>query len=87
MSGCGSPSRANRELLSHSVDAHRRVLGRVPRMVAADAGSYSREQKRMVLEKGVRRLAVPVKRYRRLVGMIATESSQGSAQFISSCAE
>lgn len=50
---------SDRELLAPSVDAHQRVLGRVPRLVAADAGFYSREQERAVREKGVSRVAVP----------------------------
>jgi hypothetical protein len=48
---------SDRELLARSVDAQERVLERVPRMVAADAGFYSREQEKMVLEKGVKRVA------------------------------
>ena len=50
---------SDRALLARSVDAHERVLGRVPRMVAADAGFYSRDQEKRVLEKGVQRVAVP----------------------------
>jgi transposase, IS5 family len=50
---------SDRELLLVSVEEHERVFGRVPRLVAADAGFYSRAQERAVQEKGVRWVAVP----------------------------
>lgn len=50
---------SDRELLLPSVEAHERVLGRVPRLVAADAGFYSQAQERAAQEKGVRWVAVP----------------------------
>jgi transposase, IS5 family len=50
---------SDRELLLRSVEEHERVLGRVPRMVAADAGFYSQAQERAVQDKGVRWVAVP----------------------------
>jgi IS5 family transposase len=50
---------SDRELLLRAVEEHERILGRVPRMVAADAGFYSQAQERAVLDKGVRWVAVP----------------------------
>lgn len=50
---------SDRELLLPSVEAHERKLGRVPRLVAADAGFYAQEQERAVKEKGVKWVAVP----------------------------
>jgi IS5 family transposase len=50
---------SDRDLLLRSVEEHERVLGRVPRMVAADAGFYSQTQERAVQDKGVRWVAVP----------------------------
>lgn len=50
---------SDRDLLLPSVEAHERVLGRVPRLVAADAGFYSQAQERAAHAKGVRWIAVP----------------------------
>jgi len=50
---------SDRELLLPAVEAHERVLGRVPSLVAADAGFYSRAQERAILEKGVKWPSVP----------------------------
>jgi IS5 family transposase len=50
---------SDRELLLPSVEAHERKLGRVPRLVTADAGFYAQEQERAVKEKGVKWVAVP----------------------------
>jgi len=50
---------SDRELLADAVDSHISVLGRVPRMVTADAGYYSQALENAVLEKGVKRVAVP----------------------------
>jgi IS5 family transposase len=50
---------SDRELLADAVDAHISVLGRVPNMVTADAGYYSQALENAVLEKGVKRVAVP----------------------------
>lgn len=47
------------ELLVPAVQEHRRHFGRVPRLVAADAGFYSRENEKKVQEMGVRWVAVP----------------------------
>jgi transposase, IS5 family len=47
------------ELLLPAVDAHQRALGRLPVMVAADAGFYSQVQERAVHERGVTWVAVP----------------------------
>jgi IS5 family transposase len=50
---------SDHELLLSSVEEHERIFGRVPRLVAADAGFYSRAQEHAVQEKGVRWLSVP----------------------------
>src|SRR5271154_1357652 len=50
---------SDRELLADAVDAQVGVLGRVPDMVTADAGYYSQALENAVLERGVKRVAVP----------------------------
>ena len=50
---------SDRDLLLGAVETHERVLGRVPRLVTADAGYYSRAQEEAVEEKGVKWVAVP----------------------------
>jgi IS5 family transposase len=50
---------SDRELLADAVDSHISVLGRVPDMVTADAGYYSQVLENAVLNKGVKRVAVP----------------------------
>ncbi len=50
---------SDRELLLPAVEAHERMLGRVPRLVTADAGFYAQQQERAVMEKGVKWVAVP----------------------------
>lgn len=50
---------SDRELLLPAVQAHQRKLGRVPRMVTADAGFYAQAQERAVQERGVKWVAVP----------------------------
>jgi IS5 family transposase len=50
---------SDRELLQKSVEAHERKLGRVPRMVTADAGFYSQAQEGAVRQMGVKWVAVP----------------------------
>jgi transposase, IS5 family len=50
---------SDRDLLLGAVEAHERVLGRVPHLATADAGYYSRAQEQAVEEKGVKRVAVP----------------------------
>jgi IS5 family transposase len=50
---------SDRELLLSSVEAHQRNLGRVPRLVAADAGFYSQAQERAIQEQGVKWVSVP----------------------------
>jgi IS5 family transposase len=47
------------ELLLPAVEAHQRVFGRVPSLVAADAGFYSQVQERAAHQKGVTWVAVP----------------------------
>jgi transposase, IS5 family len=50
---------SDRHLLVPAVEAHQRRFGRWPRLVAADAGFYSRENEKKVQEMGVRWVAVP----------------------------
>ena len=50
---------SDRDLLIGAVETHQRMLGRVPYLVAADAGYYSRAQEQAVEEKGVKWVAVP----------------------------
>jgi IS5 family transposase len=50
---------SDRQLLLGAVEAHERKLGRLPRLVTADAGYYSLAQERAVQEKGVKWVAVP----------------------------
>lgn len=50
---------SDRELLLPAVEAQERILGRVPRLVAADAGFYSQAQERAAQDKGVTRIAIP----------------------------
>jgi transposase, IS5 family len=50
---------SDRELLLTAVETHEQILGRVPRLVAADAGFYSQAQERAAQDKGVKWVAVP----------------------------
>jgi IS5 family transposase len=50
---------SDRHLLVGAVEAHRQRLGRVPRMVAADAGFYSRENELAVQQMGVAYVSIP----------------------------
>ena len=50
---------SDRDLLASSVEAHQEMLGRVPQLVAADAGFYSQAQENAVRQMGVKRIAVP----------------------------
>ena len=50
---------SDRDLLLGAVEAHERVLGRVPRLATADAGYYSQAQEQAVEQKGVKWVAVP----------------------------
>lgn len=50
---------SDRHLLIGAVETHERVLGRVPHMVTADAGYYSRAQEQAVEAHGVKWVAVP----------------------------
>ncbi len=54
---------SDRELLLGAVETHQRILGRLPRLVTADAGYYSRAQERAVQERGVKWVAVPNRSY------------------------
>lgn len=50
---------SDRELLVPAVEEHQRRFGRVPRVVAADAGFYSHANERKVQEMGVSWVSVP----------------------------
>ncbi len=52
------------DLLLPSIETHQKLLGRVPKMVAADAGFFSADHHRAAQEKGVEKVAVPNKRTR-----------------------
>jgi IS5 family transposase len=53
---------ADSTLLLSSIQVHQQRLGRIPRMVAADAGFYSRENEKAGQALGVRWLSVPNKK-------------------------
>src|SRR5687767_13744403 len=50
---------SDREWLLPAVEAHEQILGRVPGLMAADAGFYSQAQERATQDRGVRWVAVP----------------------------
>ena len=50
---------SDRELLLPAIEAQQNKLGRVPRLVTADAGFYSQAQERAAQDKGVQWVAVP----------------------------
>ena len=50
---------ADQRLLVPAVETHERKLGRVPRLVAADAGYYSRANEEAVKEMGVKYVSIP----------------------------
>jgi IS5 family transposase len=50
---------SDRHLLRSAVEAQQRKLGRVPQLVAGDAGFYSRAQEQQVEELGVKYVSVP----------------------------
>ena len=50
------------DLLLPSIETHERLLGRVPKRVAADAGFFSADNQTQAKEKGVEKLSVPNKR-------------------------
>jgi IS5 family transposase len=53
---------ADSTLLLSSIEVHQQRLGRIPRMVAADAGFYSRESEKVGQALGVRWMSVPNKK-------------------------
>src|SRR5437870_8588189 len=53
---------ADSTLLLSSIQVHQQRLGRIPRMVAADAGFYSRENEKAGQAQGVRWMSVPNKK-------------------------
>jgi transposase, IS5 family len=50
---------SDRDLLIPAIDAHEAKLGRVPRLVAADAGFYSARNEAEAKAKGVKRICIP----------------------------
>ena len=48
------------DLLVPAVEVHKQRLGRVPELVAADAGFYSAQGEQEVYDQGVQRVAVPL---------------------------
>jgi IS5 family transposase len=52
------------DLLLPSIETQERLLGRVPKVVAADAGFFSTDNQTQAEEKGVQKLSVPNKRTR-----------------------
>jgi len=50
---------SDRHLLVAAVETHQRKLGRVPRLVAADAGFYSRANEEAIQEMGVPYVSIP----------------------------
>jgi transposase, IS5 family len=50
---------SDRHLLADAVKAHQKVLGRVPELVAADAGYYAQKQGAAVQNMGVKYVSVP----------------------------
>jgi len=50
---------ADQRLLIPALETHQRKLGRVPRLVAADAGYYSRANEEAVKERGVEYVSIP----------------------------
>src|SRR5262249_22412919 len=55
---------ADQELLIPAIEKHREIFGRVPQLVANDAGFFSLENKRQAKELGVKKVAVPNKKGR-----------------------
>lgn len=55
---------SDQELLIPAIEKHREIFGRVPQLVASDAGFFSLENKRQAKELGVKRVAVPNKKGR-----------------------
>lgn len=55
---------ADSDLLMGSIRTHRKIFGRVPRLVAADAGFYSQKNERSATEMGVAHVAIPNRRSR-----------------------
>jgi IS5 family transposase len=47
------------DLLIPAIDMHAAMLGRVPRLVAADAGFYSGQNQAMAKARGVKRVCIP----------------------------
>ena len=58
----GDGTRALSTLLLSSIEIHQQRLGRIPRMVAADAGFYSRENEKTGQALGVKWMSVPSKK-------------------------
>lgn len=52
------------DLLLPSIATHQKLLGQIPKMVAADAGFYSPDNRRQAQETGIEKLSVPNKKTR-----------------------
>jgi IS5 family transposase len=55
---------ADQELLIPAIEKHQEIFGRVPQLVASDAGFFSLENERQAKELGVEKVAVPNKKGR-----------------------
>jgi IS5 family transposase len=55
---------SDQELLIPAIEKHREIFGRVPQLVATDAGFFSLENVRQAKDLGVKRVAVPNKKGR-----------------------
>lgn len=55
---------ADADLLLPSIEKHRQLLGKIPELVAADAGFFSSENEREAGEAGVKKIAIPNKKGR-----------------------
>lgn len=49
------------DLLVAAIEKHQALLGRVPRLVAADAAFYSMKNEAAAKEKGVKRVCIPIR--------------------------
>jgi transposase, IS5 family len=58
------PDKADAPLLVPSIERHKKLFGRAPRMVTTDRGFFSGEGERKAGELGVRRVAIPKPGYR-----------------------
>jgi len=81
------------DLLVPAVQEHQRRLGRVPRLVAADAGFYSLKNEKTIQAMGVARVAVPsrapeawsARKFRNNVGSVLDNDGEPDARAASAC--